>query len=286
MVETGEIIFFLNGIWYKQIIIYLLPLLPVKKRSVLSNRHSNKRLRGLSAVILDDKKEVRERVKDFLAENCPEIQVVGEAASMEEAEQLMFDLKPNILFQDLPMPMGKKREWIRELTKRIKVVIASGEADYGMGWPGPVLAEEVMKYLAIDKRTEESRLPVTAQGFPLAMGTRNHPARIAVPVHGGLEMLRISEMVFIESDNSYCTVHTTNKKLLVCKGIGDFEKILRESGFFRIHNSFLVNLNYVHSFSNLDGPSLKLASGNVLPVAKRRYKDLKEIFLSIYKHFD
>jgi two-component system LytT family response regulator len=95
--------------------------------------------------------------------------------------------------------------------------------------------------------------------------------KICVPVVSGLVFLDISEIIRCESDINYTTIYLKDKqKLVVAKTLKEFEEMLSEYSFFRIHNSHLINLAYVKSYNRGKGGSVILVDGTEVEVSTRR----------------
>lgn len=101
--------------------------------------------------------------------------------------------------------------------------------------------------------------------------------KIAVPTISGIEFIKVSSIVRCESDVNYTTiVLNEKKKIVVAKTLKQFEELLSEFNFFRIHNSHLINLSYIKSYNKGKGGSVILEDGTELEVSTRR----KEEFLN------
>jgi two-component system, LytTR family, response regulator len=95
--------------------------------------------------------------------------------------------------------------------------------------------------------------------------------KVAIPSSKGLEFIDVNTIVRIEAQRSYCEVFLSNgKKMIVSKCLNDFDQILKNKTFMRVHNSHLVNLNYVRMFVRGDGGYLELTDTSCVPVARNR----------------
>jgi two-component system LytT family response regulator len=106
------------------------------------------------------------------------------------------------------------------------------------------------------------------------------PARIALPAHNGFRMEEVKNIVRLESDNNYTTVFLVNhEKVLVSKPLKHFEECLDEGMFLRIHNSHIVNADFLKAYHRDDGGTVELKDGTMLQISKRRLP----VFLEIMK---
>lgn len=115
-----------------------------------------------------------------------------------------------------------------------------------------------------------------------AMTNNANPKKIAISSSKGLEFVDIDTIVRIEAERSYCTFYLNNtRKILVSRSLNEFENVLLGYGFVRIHNSHLVNVEYIKTFVRGDGGYLELADATCVPVARNR----KDTFLESIKSY-
>ena len=106
--------------------------------------------------------------------------------------------------------------------------------------------------------------------------------KIVLRTSDSLHLTDISEIIYCKSDNSYTTFFLeNNKKIIVSKGIKNFDKLLSEYGFFRPHQSFLVNMQHVIKLDKTDGGFLILKNNTEIPVSSRRKAKLIQILEKI-----
>ncbi len=102
--------------------------------------------------------------------------------------------------------------------------------------------------------------------------------KIAVPLAEGFEFVTIKNIIRIESSSSYSRIYLLDgKSILVTKLLKDFEELLAPYRFFRVHNSHLINLNYIKKYLRGIGGQVMMENGDLIDVAKRK----KEEFISL-----
>jgi two-component system LytT family response regulator len=108
---------------------------------------------------------------------------------------------------------------------------------------------------------------------------REEPARIVLAVQEGYELVRIADIVHIDSDSNYSQVFIAQRKpVFLARTLKDFEQTLQDRGFMRIHNSHLVNLSHITRFIKADGGYVEMSDGMRLPVSRARRDDLIRYF--------
>lgn len=103
-------------------------------------------------------------------------------------------------------------------------------------------------------------------------------AKIALPTMTGYVMEKINHIMYCEADENYTKIYTVNgQTVLVSRTLKTVEELLPPEYFFRIHKSFLVNLNYVKSFDRSEGHRILLENGTLIDVATRRIDEFLRI---------
>ena len=99
-------------------------------------------------------------------------------------------------------------------------------------------------------------------------------SKVAFPTLSGYEMKKINDIIYCEGDQNYTKIHLVNKEhIMVTKTLKYIEELLPAEVFYRIHKTYLVNLNYVEKYTRTDGHKVLLDDGTQLDVANRRIDD-------------
>lgn len=101
---------------------------------------------------------------------------------------------------------------------------------------------------------------------------------IAVNTKTKIQVLKVSHILFLESSGRYTIIHLKNKNnVIACKNLGSYEKIFKDQNFIRVHNSFIVNLEYVlEIIKDLGGYYCLLETKNIVPISKRKFSNVKK----------
>jgi len=235
--------------------------------------------RTYSAIIVDDESNARHTLSALLEEYCPEIELVGTFEKPQEAISFLLDHSIDLAFIDINMPRMTGFDLLESINRKgLKVVIVSAYDNYGIQAVKagafdyllkPVsineLRQVVVKVQSVEAEKEPSK--------PLDEETFN----FTIPLTNGIKVVDYREIVYLTSDNSYCDVVLANgKKFIVTKGIGDFESLLSEKGFFRVHNKHLINTHHVDTIKLEGLGSVQMNDGSDIPISRRRMKDFKE----------
>ena len=242
----------------------------------------------LRSIIIDDEKRGRETLSNLLKENCPNVEIVATAGSKDEGIAAINKHKPDFIFLDVEMPGGSGFKLLKELgdTKpdiifvtafdhyAIKAIKFSA-LDYILK---PINIDELIK--AVEKVQEKQRDGLQEQLEMLLSNvsiTSNYLRNIALPTLEGLELVEIDKILYCEADANYTTLHLLDGvKVLVTRILKEFEELLAESNFVRIHHSYLINLGHLKKYVKGKGGSVIMKDGTELIVSVRK----KEVLIN------
>lgn len=106
--------------------------------------------------------------------------------------------------------------------------------------------------------------------------------RLCVSSVKGFQVVDLKDILYCEASGNYCNFHFINHHLIcTTKSMHEYEELLEDAGFVRIHKSYLVNLLHVKEYIRGEGGSVKLSDRTELEVARRK----KDLFLNKMKQF-
>ncbi|MFN8291438.1 MAG: LytTR family DNA-binding domain-containing protein [Chitinophagaceae bacterium] len=243
----------------------------------------------LKAILIDDELSSLQNLRQKLVEFCPDVEVVAMAQTPEEAILLIRQHKPDVSFIDIEMPRMNGFRMLNELGDiDFDVIFTTAYNHYAVDAIRISAFDYLVKPIAIkDLQMAVERLVKERQGKTREKlevlrgslaGTKSQEEKIAIPTGEGLEFIPIKTIVHIESSSNYCKVFFTNgKSILVTRLLKDFEDMLTAYNFYRVHNSHLINLNYIKKYIRGEGGQVVLENGAIVDVARRK----KEEFLKL-----
>jgi two-component system LytT family response regulator len=243
----------------------------------------------LTAILVDDELSSLENLHQKLREFVTSIKVVAMTQRPEDALSLIREHKPDVLFLDIEMPRisgFKILEDIRDLD--FKVIFVTAYNQYAIDairmsafdyLVKPVIIKELRA--TIDRLVQASihkyreRLDMLRKNL---WDEKSQDQRIAIPSADSIELTPIKNIVRIESNSNYSRIVLVDGKMVVVpKLLKDFESMLRTYGFYRIHNSHLINLAYVTKYLRGDGGQVMMQNGDLVDVSRRK----KDEFISL-----
>ncbi|HEY5125561.1 MAG TPA: LytTR family DNA-binding domain-containing protein, partial [Ignavibacteria bacterium] len=226
----------------------------------------------------------------LLSTYCPEINVTGKAASAAEAKKLIYDLKPDVLFLDINMPKVNGFELLESLYERnFLVVIVTAHSEFGIQAVKANAVDYLLKPVSIKElqMTVKKLLSVSETNIKTKATGDTHN-KILISHFQGFSILDVDEIIRLEGESNYTKIYLWEKKTLtVSKTLKEFEDLLPEESFFRIHKSEIINLKFLEEYSNLDGGIVTLKCGSKINISRRRLPEfiekVKEYSLSVKK---
>jgi two-component system, LytTR family, response regulator len=241
----------------------------------------------IQAVIIDDIENSRLTLADDLKTYCPDIQLIGQADSVKTGVELIIKVKPAIVFLDIELSDGTGFDILENLEKiDFKVIFVTGLDSYGIKaikfsaldyLLKPVDPDDLVK--AVDKyKTDEKQYDFKANVDYLLeniRGTKPKFKRIALNSAEKVNMVNIDDILRCESQSNYTLFHLKDKEtILVTKSLKEYENMLEEYSFIRVHHSHLINLNYLKEFIKTDGGYAVMTDGSNVPVSVRKRDNL------------
>ncbi len=243
----------------------------------------------LRAVIIDDIDTIRSKNIELIKEYCPNVTIMAEASDVKTGVEVIKKYLPDLVFLDVEMPDGTGFDLLQQLKPiTFKVIFVTGFQDFAI---------KAFRYSAIDyllkpvdpddlveavKKAEET---LNKETLELKFGTLfsnierpKNLQKIVLKTTEKLYSVNIQDIVHCESEKNYTTFHFINApKLVVSTTLKEYENLLLPFGFFRAHQSHLINMLYFDHFVKSDGGTIIMKNKAAIPLATRK----KDEFLSL-----
>lgn len=247
----------------------------------------------IKALIVEDEKNSQALLKALVEEYCEGVEIVGIAGSVAEALQLIQDLKPQLVFQDIELPDGDGFQVLEKVPKLdFDVIFTTAYDQYAVKafkfsatdyLLKPIDVEELQAAVArvVEKHKAQADTPqaaATKENLEFLVQQIRHPQqtlkRIVLPTATGFTVVNPDDIIRCESDRNYTYIFLADKRrILVSKTIKEYEEMLEEHNFFRIHQSHLINLHYLKNYIRGRGGQVELTEGSIIDVSARRKAD-------------
>lgn len=242
-------------------------------------------------IIIDDEEMGRMALREKLSSYCPEVEIIGEAENGKTGLDLIRNLKPDLVFLDIEMPVMNGFEMLEQIKDYdFQLIFVTAYDQYAMKaikfsafdyLLKPVDIEELKQAVTrLDKKDLENtsrKAEVLKENYksPNAFG------KIAIPTMEGYLFVKTNSVVHLEAERNYTMVYLENNtKQITSRTLKDFEEMLPEDLFFRCHHSHIVNLKFIDRYIKGEGGQIILENGKSITVSRRKKEDfLKRIKL-------
>ena len=246
----------------------------------------------LRAILIDDEPECLRSLSHDLGRHCPGVSIVAECDNGKEAIKAIHSNSPDVVFLDIDMPFINGFDLLEMVPDvDFEVIFTTAFDKYAI----QAFRISAVDYLLKPIDTEALKLAVEKVRMLREKGSssrqisfliqqikdieNNNVRKIALPTFDGLEFINMDDILYCQSDGAYSYVHFTDgTKLYISKTLRYLEDALCNFHFFRVHNSFIVNLNHVKKYSKTDGGLLILSNGEKVRVSRSKKDELLGLF--------
>jgi len=241
----------------------------------------------LKAVIVDDEPKAIEGLSWELTNFSQDIEIIKTFSVPEEALAYLNENQPDCLFLDIQMPTMDGFQFLEELdNKNIAVVFTTAYDEYAIR----ALKNEALDYLLKPVDSDDLQDTIskikkfksrvinsdTLEDILINFTSNSNKKKITINTDGKLLFLNIEDIIFVESDGNYSTLFLEDgQKVLVTKKLKEVYALLPDDHFFRIHNSYVINLGKIKEFLKNEG-YVVMESNQKIPVARQRKSDFLE----------
>ena len=241
----------------------------------------------IRALIIDDEEDCIEGLQNLLVNGHENIvEVVGRAKTVRDGIEAIALLRPDLVFLDVQIGQKTGFDLLRALPEiDFEIIFTTAFEKFALQAIKFSALDYLLKPIDVDELdialmkllNEKSRKDTADKIDLLLQNTQKSDGlfkKIIVPTISGFEFIEIGNIIRCESDNNYTTIYIKEKqKILVSKTLKDFEELLYNYSFFRIHNSHLINLSYIKSYNKGKGGSVILTDCTEVEVSSRRRDD-------------
>jgi two-component system, LytTR family, response regulator len=248
----------------------------------------------IKTILVDDEPRGISALQRLLEYNCPELEVVACCNSADEAAEKIEQIQPELVFLDIAMPKKNAFDLLQGLTHiNFEIIFVTAHNDY---------MAQAFRYSAVDyllKPVEHNLLTESVKRAIKRIGQKagnnlatllhniqhaNRPdkMKLCIPSLKGFQVINLSEIIYCEASSNYTNFHFINRPLICAsRPIHEYEALLTDSNFIRLHKSFLVNLEHVKEYIRGEGGSVILSNGDEVEVSRRK----KDLLMTRMKEF-
>jgi two-component system, LytTR family, response regulator len=237
----------------------------------------------LSAVLVDDEENSLNSLKEKITRHCPQVRIIATCDNAQKAISSIDSLRPDIVFLDIEMPVMNGFLMLQQLAfKSFELIFTTAYDHYAIKAIRYSALDYLLKPIEIEdlqlavRRAQEKRndsgnteqLELLEENMA---PKKNVYRRIAIPTTSGLQFIKVDDIIYLEASVNYTNFYLDGRnKYTVSRTLKDFETMLSGDTFLRIHNSYIINKNYVEKYIRGEGGQVVMRNGVLLDVSKRK----------------
>ena len=243
----------------------------------------------IKALLVSAEKEIHTSVAQILQDFCPNVKYLGTADHVQGAASLVQTTQPDLVILDTRLSDGSGFEMLKLFdTIPFKLIFLSTHIEYALKAfkfnaidfilkpPDPdELTQAVNK--AYEQITDEEKLDLNLLAENIRQLKKKE--KIILKTFDHIHIVNHDEIIRVEADRNYSTFYLEDgRKIIVSRSIKDYEDLLNNKGFYRIHKSHIINISMVKYFDKSEGGYVVMKDGFSVPVASRKRELLLELF--------
>lgn len=233
-------------------------------------------------LLLDDDQQILLLLENLLQKQAPNLEIIGKAKTVKDGIELIDQLKPDLIFLDIEFPDGDGFKILDSVEyTSFETIFISSHDQFAMKafeysalhyLKKPIVPSEVNEALCrLNKENEDAES--NTEKRKIIEAVKKEP-KLIIPTTEGLDIIKIKDIKRCEASDVYTIFHMTNgTKYMASKSLNNYEKLLEDLHFFRIHSKHLINLQYIVQYIKGKGGYVILEQGDELEVSVRKKMD-------------
>jgi two-component system LytT family response regulator len=216
-----------------------------------------------------------------------ELDIIGQADSVSSGIEILKRTKPNIVLLDINLADGTGFDILKKLDQiSFKIIFITAHEEYAVQAfkfsavdyiLKPIVAGELID--AVERASKAIQREDTELKLGALFSNLEKIKKIVLKTAESIHIINIKNIIRCEADVNYTTFYLENsEKLMVSKTLKEYAELLEPSGFFRTHQSHLVNLDHVLRFDKTEGGHLVMDDESIVPVSSRKRETLFSVF--------
>lgn len=252
-------------------------------------------MNNIRTILVDDEPRGLSALQKLLEFNCPEVEIAGLCSSADEAMIQIAALKPDLVFLDIAMPEKNGFDLLHEISPvNFEIIFVTAHDDFMLQAfrfsAVDYLLKPVENNLLVDAvRRAAKRIEEKSSGSNLETLLYNirskeggQKMKMCITSLKGFQVVKLSDIIYCEASSNYTNFHFTDRALICAsKPIHEFEDLLADCNFIRIHKSIVINLEHVKEYIRGEGGTVVLSNGQKVEVSRRK----KESFIARMKEY-
>lgn len=237
----------------------------------------------ITAIIVEDEEASRLTLRNYITKYCPTVELVDEAANIEDAYKLIQSSSPQLVFLDVEMPYGNAFDLLEKFeAPTFETIFVTAFSQYALEALNlsasryllkPVNIEQLIE--AVDAVAEIIHQKQTIHTSAILLENlaieNKQLKKMVLPMLDGFEVVQLKDIVRCKANDNLCDIFLSDgTKRTVCRTLKFYEGVLADYDFVRIHKSHMVNVNAVKQYRKGKGGEILLTDGSELPISPSR----------------
>jgi len=241
----------------------------------------------ISLIIVDDEPKARDTIRNILELSHLDISIKAEAGSVAEAFEMISENKPELLLLDINLPDGSGFDLLRKLDNiNFKVIFITAYEEYAVRAFRYSALDYIMKPVkaaeltaAVERAGESIEKDQMSLKLNALLSNIDKLKKIVLKTAESIHIIQVEDIIRCEADVNYTHFYLEgDKHMIVSKPLKDYADLLEPAGFFRTHQSHLINMEHILRYDRSDGGCLVMDDESCVPVSSRKKETLFRIF--------
>ena len=251
----------------------------------------------MKAVLVDDEPDGIRTLKKMLESHCPNVQVAATCSNATAAKQELESIRPDVVFLDIQMPGKSGLDLLTEMPEKdFEVIFVTAHNEYMLQALQYSAADYLLKPVDEDRLVEavqrvETRIQAEKKEWTETLMHNLNKAgspsemRLCLPTLKGFIVVKLDDIIYCEAERSYTIFHLDGKRtVMVSKSLIEYDNLLQDTQFIRIHKSFLINLHHVKEYQRGEGGTVIMTDNAEIEVSRRKKEFFMNRMKELYKY--
>jgi two-component system LytT family response regulator len=229
-------------------------------------------------------------ITGILNSECPDVSVLEQSGSVESAYNAIKRHNPDLVLLDIKLSDGTGFDLLERFhTINFKVIFVTAYEEYAIKAfefsaidyvVKPINPENLVQAIKKAEHSIQAELSLKLNTLLSNLSTPSEDnKKIVLKTSDNIHIININNILRLESDQNYSVFHLLDgRNIMVSKNLGEYEELLSQNDFFRVHKSHLINLKQIKRYEKSNGGSLVMSNDSHIPVASRKKEQLLGIF--------
>lgn len=242
----------------------------------------------IKTILVDDEARALTSLEKLLGMHCPDVEVLGLCRDADEAIEKMRQVQPDLVFLDISMPGKDGFELLQSLSSiPFEIIFVTAYNQFMLQAFQFSAVDYILKpvdYRLLTAAVDRAKLRIEQKSGSqhietLLYNIKRHDSprkrKLCIPSLRGFQVIESQDILYCEANSNYTNIHLLDRPgILASKPLLEYETLLQDSGFVRVHKSFLVNLDHIKEYVKGEGGSVILSNGREIEVSRRKKEEL------------